>query len=154
MANPLAIGCEGCRAYVVRITDAEGGVVHEFCPGNRIENGSEKLVRKTTLSTPFFEPSGVQLLGKGQLPTVVSFTYVGNAGFFLDLFRWDGEAFRHLNGDWHRTVQVDGVEFRDLDDDRVQEVIILHKRRRSVEQWGNQTVYRWNGEMYERAETD
>lgn len=105
------------------------------------------------ISTVFYTPTGTHELFKGKPPAIVSFAVIGaSAGGILNIFQWNGKTFEDIAGPWHSIDQVDRPEFKDLDGDGVMEVIIHHSTINSVSSFGPQSIYKWNGEKYERQE--
>lgn len=144
LPSPMS-GCDHCRASYFDAETREGITMWRHPV---LLSGCMNLV-----SSQFYHPTGVHRLFKEGPPVIVSFAVMGAAaGGVLNIFRWNDEAskFVDISGHWNEVEQVDLVRFEDLDGDGNQEVIIEHTTMASSQAYGPHSVYRWNGERYER----
>ncbi len=133
---------DGIEEVVIFYTQHEKCTVVVF-KWNDSKNRYVKIWEWTDYGIGFDTISNLWDVNGGGKRELVLFRWLGaSAGGALDIFEWGENAFKKISPDWN--VDVKAVEFRDLDHDGVDEIILSHR-------FDLPTIYQWNGKSYASA---
>lgn len=94
----------------------------------------------------FTDPSGVYDLNKSGRPQIIAYRQIGaSCPGFLEIYEYRDGRIERLTGKWGYKGHCEAIEIRDLDSDRVSEIIVVGSHGASDD------IYRWNGRHYVRS---
>ncbi len=155
----------GVQEAVVFYTVAESkGEVHAHV--SILEPRPDGCIKKSTFDFPeavgflfvFNRDSGLlkvnpvsDVNGDGIIDIIAVYTFGGTAGGGLKILNWNGRVLGELQADWEGKDLLDDIDFKDLDNDFVPEIIFKHTTASHLAAYGLPNIYKWNGKAYKLA---